>query len=183
LEALDVYLFHLINQIWTHSFFDVLFPLWRNKLFWSPLYLFLASFLWVNYKRKGLWIILCLALTVAVSDFVSSAVIKPLVKRERPCNDKHVFVRKLITCGPGKSFPSSHATNHFAVAFFLSMIFGYKRRWVWLLSIFWAASISYGQVYVGVHYHFDVFFGGFIGSSLGILGAFFCQKVVILEKE
>ena len=121
LAELDLSLFYLINQTWTHPILDTLLPLFRNKVFWVPLYLFLVAFSLINYQRKGLWIILCLAATVVVADFVSSKVVKPTIKRERPCNDMEIkpFVRNLVNCGSGKSFTSSHATNHFAIAIFI----------------------------------------------------------------
>jgi undecaprenyl-diphosphatase len=37
--------------------------------------------------------------------------------------------------------------------------------------IFWASSIAYGQVYVGVHYPLDVISGAMVGMIVGILVA------------
>ncbi|MFT5834359.1 MAG: membrane-associated phospholipid phosphatase [Cognaticolwellia sp.] len=180
---LDIELFFKINRVWTHPLLDVLLPLFRNKVFWAPLYLFLVSFFLLNFKRKGLWIVLCILVTVGITDFSSSKLFKPLVKRERPCNNEHInaSVRTLIRCGPGKSFTSSHATNHFGIAIFLAFLFGKKRRWIWTLAIFWAGIISYAQVYVGVHYPLDVICGGMLGAFIGILMAKFCRKYIDLS--
>lgn len=77
--------------------------------------------------------------------------------------------RVLVGCGGGYSFPSSHATNHFALATLLFLSWGRKfRSWRWILLL-WAASIAYGQVYVGVHYPLDVSFGALLGATLGLL--------------
>ncbi len=32
----DHYLFHLLNEEWTNSFFDWIMPYWRDKLTWIP---------------------------------------------------------------------------------------------------------------------------------------------------
>lgn len=53
---------------------------------------------------------------------------------------------------------------------------------VWLMPVvlFWAALVSYAQVYVGVHYPLDVSFGAFIGVIVGtVTGKFFNYKVGI----
>jgi len=42
----------------------------------------------------------------------------------------------------------------------------YIGKWKWLF-IAWAAIISYAQVYVGVHYPFDILCGALIGSGIG----------------
>ena len=185
LAELDLSLFYQINQTWTHPILDTLLPLFRNKVFWAPLYLFLVAFSLINFQRKGLWIILCLAATVVTADFTSSKVVKPTVKRERPCNDMEIqsSVRNLVNCGAGKSFTSSHATNHFAIAIFLSMIFGRKRRWIWLVSLLWASIISYSQVYVGVHYPFDILGGAILGTVIGFFIARFCRSYISLSVD
>ena len=76
-----------------------------------------------------------------------------------------------VKCGGGYSYTSSHATNHFALAFFLIYTLGVQFRWIKWVLIFWASSIAYGQVYVGVHYPFDVISGATIGGIIGILVA------------
>ena len=46
------------------------------------------------------------------------------------------------------------------------------RKWKYLFLI-WAASVSYGQIYVGVHYPFDILGGALLGSTFGWLTASF----------
>lgn len=163
----EVFLF--INKVISNSVFDWLMPLLRNPYTWAPLYLFLIIFIIRNYKKQGMVMLLFLIVTCTVSDFTSSTIIKKEVMRIRPCNDvdfkEHVKIR--VRCGSGFSFPSSHATNHFAIGVFLLTIF--RKRWkpiIWL-SIGWAASISFAQVYVGVHYPIDIITGTIIGSIIG----------------
>jgi len=181
LLELDYQLFFLINGAWTNSFFDWVLPLFRNKYFWAPLYLFLIAFFVVNYKRRGLVIILLMILTVTLSDQISSSIIKPIFQRIRPCNETSIadLVRNIVRCGSGYSFTSSHAANHFGLGVFLIILFYRKYKWILPLGICWAASISYAQVYVGVHYPLDILMGAFLGSVIGFLTGFFCMKVVL----
>jgi len=165
----DIALFTKINGVWHNGFFDWLFPLLRNEFFWSPLYLFLVVLMLLNYGRRGLYWILFFLVTFAIADMLSSSVIKPLVGRLRPCNDPLLAdtVRSLVNCGSGKSFTSSHAANHFALAMFAFRTFLFVPlvwRWSFLL---WAFAICYAQVYVGVHFPLDVTCGAILGCLIG----------------
>ena len=123
----------------------------------------------MNFPKKAWMIILGLIVTIGIADYTSSQIIKKSIKRVRPCKeiklqeDLHLLVR----CGSGYSFTSSHATNHFAIAGFLSLILLGNRRWLHFLIWAWAASIAYGQVYVGVHYPMDVVAGAILGGLIG----------------
>jgi membrane-associated phospholipid phosphatase len=167
----DQDLFLLINQGMSNPFFDWLLPHLRNPWTWAPLYLFILVFTIRNYRKRGIVMMLFFVITFGISDSVSSSVIKPMAARIRPCNDV-VFKEEIssrIRCGSGFSFPSSHATNHFALALFLIMVF--RKRWkhiVWL-CLLWAASISFSQIYVGVHYPLDILTGTLLGSLIGWL--------------
>ncbi|WP_374163306.1 phosphatase PAP2 family protein [Arcticibacter sp. MXS-1] len=165
----DHRLFLGINQGLANPFFDWLMPLLRNKYFWSPLYLFLIVFLVRNYKKNGVICIFFLLLTFAIADFFSASMLKPLFERLRPCNEPGFQndIRLLVSCGSGFSFPSSHASNHFAIAMFLSTVF--SKRWKPLLplALLWAFAISFAQVYVGVHFPIDVTVGAILGCTVG----------------
>ncbi len=171
LLALDEQLFQLINEGWQHPWLDAVMPFWRDKRTWIPLYLIIAGFVGYKFKLKGLFLILSLILTVAIADTVSSQLVKKTVHRIRPCNDATLAfdVRTLVPCGSGYSFTSSHATNHFAVATFLSMTLGFYYRRIRLPLYLWAASIALGQVYVGVHYPLDVIAGALLGAGIAFL--------------
>lgn len=176
---LDQHIFYLINNQWSNSFFDWIMPLLRYPQNWVPLYLFIIVFSIYKYRKTGAVLIVMLAVTFGVSDFTSSTVIKKTVKRIRPCNDP-VLAATIISrvpCGSGYSFPSSHATNHFAVAVFLSM--AYQRKWpsIWVVGIFWAAAICYAQMYVGVHYPIDILTGTLLGSGIGFLFGFLFKRI------
>ncbi len=167
----DQYLFQQINSVWTAGWLDASMPVWRNKYLWVPFYLFLVSFLVVNFGKRGIFLFIFAILTIAVSDTVSSQIIKKNVQRIRPCNNPKMdaTIDLKVKCGGGYSFTSSHAANHFALAFFLIFTLGKRFKWIRWILIFWAASISYGQVYVGVHYPLDVFSGAMVGIIIGTL--------------
>lgn len=179
LLQLDYALFEWINHGWQNPLMDAIMPVWREKTTWIPLYLILIVFLSWKYKLKALYLILMLVASVAVSDQISSELIKKTVKRDRPCREQQLepAANTLIHCGGGYSFPSSHATNHFAVAVFLLLTCGRVwNKWKYLLLV-WAASIALGQVYVGVHYPIDITFGTLLGSCIGYLGSLAYQKI------
>ena len=44
----------------------------------------------------------------------------------------------------------------------------YFKKWGYLF-FFWAATIAYGQVYVGIHYPMDILGGAVLGSLIGIM--------------
>ena len=172
LLSYDKNLFRLINYQWHNSFFDWLMPWLRNSLVWAPLYLFIILFVTINYKKTGLWWVLFAVCTVILSDFVSSTIIKHNIIRLRPCNEPAIadWVRVLAGYWPqSSSFTSSHAANHFAIAMFIYLsIRNYFKKWPALFFL-WAFSISFAQVYVGVHYPLDITCGALIGILIGYL--------------
>lgn len=170
LLAFDEQLFHWINSDWQNAFLDAVMPWWRDKKTWIPLYIALAGFMWYRFRLRGVYLMLALALTVGVADGVSSHLIKKTVKRIRPCNDATLQqpARIVASCGGGYSFTSSHATNHFAIATFLSLTLGLFYRKIRLLFYLWAASIAIGQVYIGVHYPLDIIGGALLGTLIAM---------------
>ncbi|MEM2109247.1 MAG: phosphatase PAP2 family protein [Candidatus Odinarchaeota archaeon] len=74
--------------------------------------------------------------------------------------------RTLIYTTPdlGGSFPSSHAL----IAFFLWTIITVKAKKYSIPTLIAASLISFGRIYVGVHYPLDVTVGILIGISIGV---------------
>ncbi len=172
LLAYDRYLFKVINDKWSNSFFDWLMPWLRNASMWNPLYLFLILLVLINFRKTG-WIMLLFAAgTVMLCDFVSADILKNHIERLRPCNETSFagWIHVLVGYRPqSNSFVSSHATNHFGMAMFLYMILrDHFKGWP-VLFFPWALLISFAQVYVGVHYPLDVICGGLIGILIGYL--------------
>lgn len=179
LQGWDGAVFQWINGSLGNPVFDAVLPCFREKWFWAPLYLFIGAFCWLNFGRKGWVIVLGLALSVGISDFTSSSLVKKNIQRLRPCNDPALagaIHLRISSCGSGYSFTSSHAANHFAVAVFLIGVFGGRVRWLRPAALAWAAAIAFSQVYVGVHYPGDVVCGGLLGAAAGgAVGASFSR--------
>ncbi len=175
----DRWLLIKINQDGSNPFFDTIFPFWRHSDTWYPLYLFLFLFMVLNFGWRSLPWMLVLGVTAGICDQVSSAFIKDYFARVRPCSDEtlsgqiHLLLNRCPTSG---SFTSSHATNHFGVAMFIYMTMKNVFGKAGLLFFLWAASICYGQVYVGVHYPSDVMGGGLLGCGIGYAMAMIFSK-------
>ncbi|HEU0063569.1 MAG TPA: phosphatase PAP2 family protein [Flavisolibacter sp.] len=175
----DKDLFRILNGKWHNSFFDWLMPYLRQAEVWLPLYLFVLVFVLMNVKKSGWFILICIC-TVALTDILSSDIIKELIFRTRPCHDPDVAetIRFLVSyCPQSSSFTSSHATNHFGLAvFWVIALKPYVGRWIYI-GYFWAFIISYAQIYVGVHFPIDVFCGALVGIITGtIMGKLYTKK-------
>ena len=185
---LDWLLFKFINNDLSNPLFDFLMPLFREKKFWIPLYLLLAFFIIQKYKYQSIGIFILILITLLICDQLSSGLIKNIFQRLRPCNNSDFSdkVRLLVNCGSGYSFTSSHACNHFGLA--TVFIFAMKpllkeRNWNFLLLTFvfyfWAGTIAFAQVYVGVHFPLDII----TGALLGVFTAFICVKIFQLTTK
>ncbi len=159
---------YYLNNQWHNRFMDAVIPYFRNQWFWAPLYLFLLIFMPSRFGKKG-WIwCLFFILSFSISDQLIVYVIKPFFHRTRPCNNPELatVVHSLITAS-GFSFPSAHASNHFAMGVFSAFTLSKYIKWIWVLPILWALTVAYAQVYVGVHYPLDVIGGGLLGGTVG----------------
>ena len=167
LYSLDVAVFHFINVTLANPAGDFLWPLITDYDKVLPVrILFLAVWLLLIIRggARGRTAALLLIPVLFCADKLSSSLIKELVSRPRPCHDTGGVpivqgIHMLVDCGPGKSFPSSHAVNNFAVATLLST---YYRRW--RAGFFsWAALVALSRPAVGVHYPSDILGGAVIG--------------------
>ncbi|MEM6771737.1 MAG: phosphatase PAP2 family protein, partial [Bacteroidota bacterium] len=167
----DQALFEFIHYDLANPFLDAVLPIYREKTTWIPLYLLMVYLLWRQYGgKRTLWLLLCIAVTLTVADQLAASVIKPWVGRARPCATDDA-VRELVSCGGIYSFPSNHATNHFALAMVLNLTWLAERAWSWRLAIFvWAATIALAQVYVGKHYPADIIVGAALGMLIALGG-------------
>lgn len=160
-QALFLFLNGLHTPYWDHFMWIV-----SAKLTWVPLYAALLYVLCRNFKlRMTFFIVIVLALLIAFSDQICASVIRPLAERLRPSNPDNPlsgFVHILHNKRGGKyGFPSCHASNSFALTFFIMRLFKQSRTTVFLLC--WASLNAYSRVYLGVHYPGDLFAGMFVG--------------------
>jgi undecaprenyl-diphosphatase len=162
----DKQLFHVLNGTIVSDFTDTFFPILTSVQNIWPLYLLLAIFLLYKFRLTGVYALLSLALTLGIMDQVSTHILKPWFARERPCRQE-TELRLLVPCGPGQSFPSTHAVNNACLAIFLSILFPMLR----IPIVIFAFLISYSRIYVGVHYPLDIFGGMIIGAVFGFASA------------
>lgn len=176
---IDHWFFDFINQGLSNPFFDGLMPFVRNKKTWIPFYILGALVLFKVEKKKAFWIILFSIISVSLSDLVSSHFLKNFFIRTRPCLlegfTDHVNL-VIDRCSGAYSFPSSHAANHFALAIFLSLVY-YRKRLFKTGILFWAAMISFAQVYVGVHFPLDIVGGILVGLLTAMISFYVYQRV------
>jgi undecaprenyl-diphosphatase len=66
-------------------------------------------------------------------------------------------------------FVSSHASNTFGIAAFLTPIFRKYRPWPAILLFLWAFISSYSRIYLGFHYPGDIVCGALLGMLVGLL--------------
>lgn len=185
-EQLDKKLFLIINQHVQNNFLDTWLPWCRKAENWYPFYLILILYLAYKLKKNIFIWLLFFVTTIVITDLLSSWVIKPIFHRLRPCNDP-IFksqVRLLINCPAfdSWSFTSSHATNHVGMAaFFFITLKKYVKNGRYLFFI-WAFIIGYAQIYVGVHYPFDIIVGAIIGMAIGLFIGLQCKRKMIIRK-
>ena len=172
LYSIDTSIFYFINRTISNPVTDHLWPLITEY----------SNFMIVRIALLGVWVLLivkggsrgrtaallCIVI-LAASDQLSSSVIKALVARPRPCHDIDGTpvlqgIHLLVNCGSGKSFPSSHAVNNFAMA---TLFAYYYRRWTWAF-LAWAALVALSRVGVGVHYPSDIAGGAVIGTIVAL---------------
>ena len=181
LYGIDKGIFVFLNQTLANPVGDFLWPLITNYDRLVPLFalghmhvtlshlilLGIAAWLVIRGGTRGRITILMVFVTLTVADQVSSSVIKPLVDRPRPCSEAAGLqgVHLVIGCGSGKSFPSSHAVNNFAVATVFAFFY---RRWKWAF-FGWATLVALSRPSLGVHYPSDILGGAIIGSLLALL--------------
>jgi undecaprenyl-diphosphatase len=158
LSAADAALFRLINGQGQNFFFDWFMPFVTDLK--NFIFVLIALGIWILWKERkaGLILLLFTGLTLAITDQLSSQVLKEIIGRIRPC---HVLenVHMLTDCNTSYSFPSSHAVNIFAAALFLAQPL--RRAAPFFFAI--AAIVAYSRVYIGIHYPFDVMGGAAIG--------------------
>jgi undecaprenyl-diphosphatase len=121
------------------------------------------------------------ALTILISDQVTSGLMKPFFERLRPCHEERLdgVIHNYGRCGGLFGFVSSHAANTFAIATFLNLKIRDNLpylKWIFL----WAFIISYTRIYLGVHYPFDILLGAVIGVAAGWVSWFL---IVIVRRE
>jgi len=185
---MDQFLFSLVNFEWTSPRLDFLMALLSSFDFWKPLLLVaIVGTAWAGRFRARSMLLVAL-LVVGLTDGVLVNGIKHWVNRPRPNQVEEARVVDLKKMKPrflaifqppvvriskpeagpisGRSFPSAHTADNFAVAAVLALFYV---RWGWLYFLV-AAAIGYSRIYTGSHWPSDVLASAFLGAGLGVIG-------------
>jgi len=168
---LDKKLLLFLNGV-NNPFLDPIMYYSTNTFFWLPLYLFLIFLIFKNYKSEAWFILLGAAITILLTDQITSSLMKPFFARFRPSHEPSLqglvhFVNGYK--GGMYGFASSHAANTFGTAIFVWLVLHpiYKRvGWIFV----WATFMTYTRIYLGVHYPGDILVGAIIGIACGWVG-------------
>lgn len=182
LNNIDTSLTLFLNSI-HNGFFDYIMEVISGKYTWIPLYLVLLFFAYKKLSNIKLFLIFLatVALLITLADQTSVQLFKNIFERLRPCHcEKIKNIIHIVNghCGGQFGFVSSHATNTFALAVFLSLFF--KNVKVTYLLIFWAFIVAYSRIYLGVHYFGDVLGGAILGTVIAFLVYFIFKKFVLI---
>jgi undecaprenyl-diphosphatase len=167
LDEIDKALFVFLNGF-HNPITDVFWSTVTNKYTWIPLYLFFIFLMFKNYGMTGWWYLIGFFITVALSDYISSGLMKPYFERLRPCHNPELqnIIHLVLGCGSKFGFVSGHSANSFSIATFIWLLFG-NRHPVWRWLFVWAAMVAYSRIAIGVHYPGDLLVGALLGLICG----------------
>ena len=185
---MDQSLFFTINRDWIFPWLDKPMATLSSWDAWWPVAVIGALCLLIFGGFRGRAALVCIALAIGLTDGLVVQVVKKSVERPRPNQVldgvriidlakakprllalskpvKEKYSEPSIRPVRGRSFPSGHAANNFALATVLALFF---RRWGWLYFVV-AALVAYSRIYVGSHYPSDVVVGAVLAAGLSFL--------------
>ena len=180
-------LFFLLNGS-NSVFLDNLMATVTGRWVWIPFYAFVLFVIWWKAPKNEstrfitpLLISLSLIAVVVICDQFSAGFTRPFFARFRPLHhpDFAEYVQLVGDIRAGRfGFISSHATNSFGFAMFISLLFRY--RWVAVTVFAWALIKSYSRIYLGLHFVTD-FLGGVLAGV--IIGAAMYWICILLRQK
>lgn len=170
LKAWDQEFLLFLNQFHTDALDPVAYYVTKTE-FWIPLYVFLLFLIFRDQKKAGWFVVAGLALSVLLTDQITSSLMKPYFQRLRPSHEPGLegLLHLVYNYRGGLyGFASSHAANTAGVATFIFLLLRPAYRFTWTIFL-WAAVMSYTRIYLGVHYPGDILVGGLVGFACGYL--------------
>ena len=180
LEQLDWKVSLAINH-WRSDGADIFMAFITQTWPWIPLYAVLIGLIVYCYRKKNAWWLPVLGVValVGLADWTSVHFFKDVICRFRPSHTPELEGLLYLPDGKGGlyGFISSHATNCFAIAAYVT--FALKGRFRFFRSgimYLWAVLIAYSRVYLGKHFVGDVV----CGAIWGVLLAFLMWRLIRL---
>jgi membrane-associated phospholipid phosphatase len=152
---MDQAVFRVINQEWTSSAMDLFMAAISDVQIWKPLLIVVVLYALIFRGFKGRAFLICLGLTLLISDALVVKTLKSTIDRMRPKQVQAVRMVQLQKASPrfltlfkqptirysderdrtisGPSFPSGHVTDNVVIAVCCSLFFP---RWGWIYFIF-----------------------------------------------
>jgi undecaprenyl-diphosphatase len=184
---MDQFLFHLINERWTHPALDLFMAAISDVEIWKPLLIILGLAMLVFFGFKGRAFIVCLGLALLFADYFLVSTLKTAIDRRRPKQVQQVRMVQLERSHPqflslfkkptirfsdesdrtksGPSFPSGHVTDNVIIS---TMCVHFFRRWGCLYFTV-AAAVGYSRIYLGAHWPSDVLGTAFLAVGAALL--------------
>ena len=176
-EAIDRSIVLAINSLHT-PLLDEIMWLISGKIIWIPMYLFLIYLSYQHFGKKNtIYFVVLVIAAIALSDLVSSKLIKESVERYRPSHNLelatqlHFYKQKNgeLYQGGEYGFVSSHAANFFAIALLVGLIFKEKAPKLIYTLFGIAVLVGFSRIYLGVHYLSDIIGGAIVGTTISYL--------------
>lgn len=176
-EAIDRSIVLTINALHT-PLLDEIMWLISGKIIWLPMYLFLIYLSYQHFGKKNtIYFVVLVIASIALSDLVSSKLIKESVERYRPSHNLvleaqlHFYKQKNgeLYQGGEYGFVSSHAANFFAIALLVGLIFKEKAPKLIYTLFSIAILVGFSRIYLGVHYLSDIIGGAIVGTAISYL--------------
>ena len=151
-----------------YSYFWVTYT---DKFTWMPMAIVAVwCLLRHNSWRGALLMVFSVAMLFLLSDFVIASTLKPWIARLRPSHDPAIM--DMLTYvngyrGGNYGFPSNHASNGFAVAMFLALL--YRKPCITACTVLWACGSCYSRLFLGVHFPTDILVGALLGCLIAVI--------------